>query len=71
MYIVLEVQVNKDKTVGTLVNAYENADVAQQKYFTVLASASVSQLPKHSAFLLTEDGFIEHRCFTHGELENE
>lgn len=69
MYIVLEVQVNKDGTVGTIVNAYEKISEAQNKYHTVLAGAAISNLPKHSAFLLTEDGYMDNQCFYHGEEE--
>lgn len=68
MYIVLEVQTNQDGTVGNLVTAYENQNDAESKYHTILASAAISSLPKHTAYILTDDGYkIDSKCYRHGE----
>ena len=67
MYIVTEIQINKDGTTGTLNTTYTDIAQAQSKYHTVLAAAAVSSVPKHAAYLYTEDGFIAHECFTHEE----
>ena len=70
MYIVLEIQKNGDGTVGNLVYTYEDKNEAGSKYHSVLASAAVSILPVHTAFLLTDDGFkVESKCYRHGEEE--
>lgn len=66
MYIILEVQTNADSTVGTLITSYENQNEAESKYHTVLASAAISTLPKHTAFMLTDDGYvIKSECYKH------
>ena len=64
MYIVLEVQSNGE-TASTLAMAYTSMNEAQNKYHTILASAAVSNVPKHSAFILTEEGVIENSMFEH------
>lgn len=70
MYVVLEIQKNASGQIGNLVNAYESLNVAYQKYHTVLAAASVSALPVHTAVLLSDDGYtIAHESFTHGHLD--
>ena len=69
-YIVMEIQTNTNGTVGTLVNAYTDRNLAEQQYHTVLASAAVSSLPAHAAVLLTWDGrLIESHCYRH-QVEN-
>lgn len=70
MYLVTEIQVNHDSTVGNNTFAYQEVNQAWNKYYTVLAAAAVSNVHKHSAILYTEDGFIAQQCFTH-ELLNE
>lgn len=66
-YIVVEAQIHKDGTVGTLINAYDNIADAQNKYYTILAAAAKSNLYKHAAYLFTDDGYIDFKCFQHGE----
>lgn len=64
MFIVMEIQ--KSESVSTIVNTYETRNGAEQKYHTVLAYAAVSEIPKHSAVLLNEDGtYIKSECFEH------
>lgn len=65
MFIVLEVQVNANGTVSTLVDSFADMNQAESKYHQVLAAAAVSNIPKHSAFLLIDDGFIESKSYTH------
>lgn len=65
MYFVVEIQINKDGTAGSIINSYADSATAQNKYYTILAAAAVSNVPKHGAFMFTEDGFIAHQCFTH------
>ena len=71
MYIVLETQTNTDGTVGTLTSSYESENEAKSKYHTVLAAAAISSLPKHTAFLVRDDGYlVESECFRH-DIESE
>lgn len=66
MYIVLETQTNVDGTVGVIPTTYSNDNEAQSKYHTVLSFAAVSEVLKHGAFLLTDDGtVIESRVYYH------
>ena len=63
MYIVLEIQTNKNGTIGMLTTAYEDQNLAKNKYYTVLAAAAVSGLPKHTAVLMNEEGVsLRHEC---------
>ena len=72
MFIVLEVQTNADGTIGIIPTAFDNEAQTQNKYHTVLAYAAVSDLPKHTAFILTDDGYvIESRCYKHEVAEPE
>ena len=64
MFIVIELQ--KSSTLSVLTNTYETRNQAEQKYHTVLAYAAVSDIPKHSAVLMNEDGTgIKSECFEH------
>lgn len=56
MYIVMESQTNSEGVVSTIVNQYENLNAADNKYYTILAAAAISNLPLHSAFILTDAG---------------
>lgn len=70
MYIVIEIQTNSNGTVGTLVDAYEDRNDAENKYHTVLAYASKSALPMHSAVMITNDGaLIRNECYYHEQEE--
>ncbi len=72
MYIVIEIQTNTDKTVGTVVNTYEDQRDAESKYHTILSYAAKSNLPMHSAVILTNDGMgYAGQCYTHEEETNE
>ena len=66
MFLVMEIQ--KGSSVSNLVYSYETRNEAENKYHTILASAAVSNIPKHSAVLLTDEGeHIKHECFVHEE----
>ena len=66
MFVVIEIQAG-DKT-ATLVNAYEDRNAAEQKYHSILAAASVSKVPVHSAVMLTNEGyFIKSEVYKHEE----
>lgn len=57
MYLVLETQTMANGTVATLINQFANRNDAENKYHLVLASAAISQLPLHTAFMLTDEGY--------------
>ena len=67
-YVVLELQLNQDGTLGSIINQYESRNEAESKYHQILASASVSTLLMHTAFMLTPDGYvIKSECYKHEE----
>ena len=66
-YIVIELQTNKDGSVGNIVSVYDTQEQAESKYHAILASAAVSQVPVHAASLLTSEGYtLDSKCYTHG-----
>ena len=76
-YYILEIQKYLNGEFGHIVHfAYdENATKArlkaESKYHEVLAAAAVSELPQHSATLITSDGrAIMNQCYIH-EIESE
>ena len=67
MIVVLEIQVFEDGKMSTPCYAYDNRNSAEQKYHSILSSASVSKLPRHSAVMLTDDGYyIKSESYEHG-----
>ena len=65
-YIVIEIQAYKDGTTGILNDSYSELNAAWQKYYTILAAAAVSNVPVHTALIMTHDGRpIESKCFKH------
>ena len=70
MFIILEAQTNLDGTVGNILTGYENRDEAESKYHSVLSAAAISDLPLHSAFMLTNDAHvIKSECYRHEQPE--
>ena len=69
MYIVIEIQAGN--TVATIVNSYADRNTAENKYHSVLAAAAVSEVPKHGAVMLTDEGTrLKSECYIH-EQESE
>lgn len=67
MYIVIELQKNAEGTVSNIVTAFENLAEAESKYYTILASAAINNVPVHSAIIVSEEGFpVKHQCYKHG-----
>ena len=71
-FYIIEIQQYTNGEFGHIVHfAYdENATTArlkaESKYHEVLASAAISELPQHSATLLTSDGrAIMNQCYKH------
>lgn len=68
MYIVIEIQTNADGTVGTIITQWNDLQQAESKFHAILAYAAASELPVHSAVILTNDGLIlRNESYTHGE----
>ena len=68
MYIVIEIQTSEQ--VATIVNAYEDRNEAEQKYHMILSAAAVSQVPKHGAVMLTDEGVrLKGECYIHEQEE--
>lgn len=56
MFLVVEIQKNEAGQLAWLVTQHEDIRDAESKYFAVLSAAAKSNLPRHSAALLHEDG---------------
>lgn len=66
MYIVIELQKNEKGVVSNIVTAHDSLAEAESKYYTILASAAVSNVPVHSAVIVSEEGFpVNHKCYKH------
>ena len=67
MYIVMELQKSAEGVVSNLVTSHENLAEAESKYYAILSAAAVSQIPVHSAVLVSEEGFpVRNQCYKHG-----
>ena len=66
MYIVLELQAAPGN-VAHLFETFAERDAAESRFHAVLAAAAVSQVPEHSALLMTSDGqVLRSECYRHG-----
>lgn len=65
MFAVIEIQ--KDGATATpITTLFTDKDQAYSKYHQVLAAASVSDVPEHSAILVSEEGsYMMHDKFIH------
>jgi hypothetical protein len=67
-YIVLEIQESADGSVASLINAYATEREALAKYYQILSAAAISDLKKHGAVLLTDEGtYLRSDCFIDSE----
>lgn len=67
MFIVIEMQTN-GQTTATLTYAFNDRNLAYQKFHTILAAASVSNVEIHTAMIVNEYGITEDRgTFEHRE----
>lgn len=63
-YLIIEIQVNQDGTVGNLVYSKTDLNEALSTFHSILASAAVSTLRKHTAVVMNENGeFIDRGSF--------
>lgn len=66
MFVVIELQKNKDGSVANIVTEHSTQAEAESKYHAVLAAAAVSKIPVHSAVIVSEEGFpLMHQCYKH------
>lgn len=66
MFIVIELQKNADGVVSNIVTSYPTLAAAESKYYSVLASAAIGDVPVHSAIIVSEEGFpVKHQCYKH------
>lgn len=66
MYIVIELQKNADGRVSNLVTEHKTLAEAESKYYLILAAAAVSEVPVHSAIIVSEEGFpVKNQCYKH------
>lgn len=65
MFAVIEIQKN-GQTATPITYLYEDKGEAYNRYHTILASASVSEVSEYSAILVSEEGnYMVHEKFTH------
>lgn len=55
-YFVIELQ-TADST-GAIVTVFDSLAQAKQKYYQVMAVASVSEVPKHACMIVSSDAFV-------------
>ena len=66
MYNVIELQKNAEGQVANLVTAHNSLAEAESKYYTILASAAINDVPVHSAIIVSEEGFpVKYQCYKH------
>lgn len=56
-YYIFEIQKMIDGSYAHIVNTADSRNQAESVYHQVLAAAAISNLPKHSAILFTDEGF--------------
>lgn len=65
-YIVIELQKNADGALTHLVTNHNTLAEAESKFYSILAYAAVSEIPAHSAIIVSEEGFpVKHNCYKH------
>ena len=65
MYIVIELQANGGQ-VANIVTTHSTREDAESKFHIVLAAAAVSTVGKHSAVMLSDEGFtLRNECYKH------
>lgn len=66
MYIVIELQKNAEGVVSNIVTSHDSLAKAESAYYSVLAAAAISNVPVHSAIIVSEEGFpVKHQCYKH------
>ena len=63
MYIVIELQTNEEGQTANIVQSYSDRNEAASRFHQILAAAAISNVKKHAAAMLNEDGFCEKSEF--------
>ena len=72
MFIVLELQTNTEGQLGNIITTYTDQAEAESKYYQILSYAAVSNIPIHTALIITSEGLtLKSDCYQHRTLENE
>ena len=65
-YIVIELQKNAEGQVANLITAHNTLAEAESKFYSILASAAINDVPTHSAIIVSEEGVpVKHNCYKH------
>lgn len=65
-YIVIELQKNAAGQVANLITAHNTLAEAESKFYSILASAAINDVPAHSAIIVSEEGVpVKHNCYKH------
>ena len=71
MYLVIEIQKNGN-SVTNIVTSFEDVNQANNKYHTILAAAAISNVERHAASMLSDEGYcFKYECFDHSVEEQE
>ena len=73
MYIVIELQKSGNE-LSNIVTTFDNLNEADNKYHTILAAAAISNVERHAASMLSDEGYcIKAEYYDHieGEQTNE
>ena len=71
IYYVVEIQ-TQEESGAVIPYSFTDRGQAEAKYHSLLAVASVSNVPKHGAMLFNDDGFIiKSEVYNHDEPEQE
>lgn len=65
-YIVIELQKSAEGHVSNIVTEHATLAEAESKFYSILAYAAISEIPVHSAIIVSEEGFpVKHNCYKH------
>ena len=71
-FLVIELQETADGAVTYIVTVHEEREEAESKFHAVLQFAAISHLRRHSAVIITPDGFTQKKeCYEYIEPEPE
>ena len=66
MYIVIELQKSADGAITNIVTQHATQEEAESKYYSILSAAAVSNVPVHSAIIVSEQAFpVKHEFYAH------
>ena len=65
-YVVMELQTNSETTAVVPPVSYQNKQQAESAYHTILATAATSQVEKHAAVIVADNGqIVRSECYYH------